>query len=251
MLIDSHAHLLSESLDYKQIINDMASDNLQKIITIGTTIEDSEQSVLLASKYDNIYCTVGIYPEYASSVTDKDLEKLDELASNKKVVAIGEIGLDYHGESVDKECQKQVLVKQIQIAKKHNKPICIHTRGAKEDTYEVLKENIKDIKLPSIIHCFSEDREYALKFIELGFYISFSGNITFKKADRSFLKDLPLDKIIVETDSPYLSPEPLRGRVNQPKNVNITALKIADTLQMDFEEFCKATVENTNRVFFK
>lgn len=249
MIIDSHAHLLSEGVDSEGIINNMKADGLEKIITIGTKVDDCEKGVDLAKQNKDVYVTVGIHPEYADEATDEQLDIIDLLAQNEKVVAIGEIGLDYHYTQDNKQKQKDLLIKQIMIAKKHNLPICIHTRDAKEDTYKILSEYKNHIIFPSVMHCFSEDKEYALKFLELGFYLSFAGNITFKKSDRSFLKDIPLDKILVETDSPYLSPEPLRGRKNEPKNANYTALKIADTLEMDVDEFKNKTVENTYRVF--
>jgi len=251
MLIDSHAHLESEGVDTFQVINNMEKDGLDKIITIGTHIEDCVSGVNLANKHNNIYCTVGLHPEYADDINDDDLKIIDELATNDKVVAIGEIGLDYHYTQNNKEKQKDLFVKQIKIAKKHNIPLCIHSRDAKEDMYNILSEYKDDIVFPSVMHCFSEDKEFALKFIELGFYLSFAGNITFKKTDRSFLKDIPLNKILVETDSPYLSPEPLRGKLNQPCNVKLTAQKIADELEMDYEEFKKIILNNTYNVFKK
>lgn len=251
MIIDSHAHLLSSGMDTENIIKEMSQDGLEKIINIGTTAQDSSEGVELAKNNKNVYTTVGIHPEYASSVTDEDLSVIDKLAEEEKVVAVGEIGLDYHYGDENKEKQKEVFVKQIKIAKKHNLPICIHTRSAKEDTYQILKENINSIVLPSVMHCFSEDKEYMEKFLDLGFYISFAGNITFKKSDRSFLKNIPLNKILVETDSPYLSPEPVRGRPNVPKNVNYTAQKIADILEIDVEKFKQHTLENTYNVFKK
>ena len=199
MVIDSHAHLEMLKGDMQNIIDNMQQDGLEKIVTIGTSSKDSKVAVKIAEKNKNVYAAVGLYPEYVDDITEKDLEIIDNLASHPKVVAVGEIGLDYHRENPNKEGQKQLLIKQIKIAKKHGLPLVIHTRSAKEDTYSVLKEYKEDIVFPSVMHCFSEDREYALKFVELGFCISFAGNITFKKSDRSFLKDIPLDRFLVET----------------------------------------------------
>lgn len=251
MLIDSHTHLENERLDAQAIIESMEKDGLEKIVTIGTNVEKSKRAVQISKENKNVYATVGIHPEYASEVTEQDLMEIDKLASEEKVVAIGEIGLDYYGCNDNFDKQVEIFVKQIQIAKKHNLPICIHSRSAKSDTYKILKENINDIVLPSIIHCFSEDGEYAQKFLDLGFYLSFAGNITYKKSDRSYLKDIPNDKILVETDAPFLSPEPMRGKLNEPARVALTALRIADEKEMDFETFCKHTVENTYRVYKK
>ncbi len=249
MIIDTHAHLLSPGVDTFSIIERMKDDGLEKIVNIGTDTGDSEGGVLLAKKVKDVYTTVGIHPEYASKTTKQDIEKINALASEEKVVAIGEIGLDYHFETDNKEKQKEIFIAQIKIAKAHNLPICIHTRDAKEDTYEILKKYSDIIVKPSIMHCFSEDWEYAKKFLDLGFYISFSGNITYKKSDRSFVKDIPLDRILVETDSPYLSPEPLRGTKNEPKNVKLTAQKLADLYEMDYEKFEKITRDNAYNVF--
>ena len=250
MLIDSHAHILYDNLDANQIVKNMKQDNLEKIVTIGTNALNSQKALDFASKNRDIYCAVGIHPEYASEVSQSDLDLIDKLAGGEKVVAIGEIGLDYHENSENKERQKEVFIKQLEIAIKHDLPVCIHTRDAAWDTYWILKEYSKKLR-PSVMHCFSENAEFAKLFLNLGFYISFSGNITFKKSDRSFLKDIPIDKILVETDCPFLSPEPLRGRVNEPKNVAYTAQRIADEICMDFEKFCEHTVENTKNVYTK
>lgn len=251
MLIDSHSHILNEMIDTKRVVSSMKDEGLEKIVTIGTNIKNSIEAVEFAKNNENIYCTVGVHPDEIEGLTEQDFEILDKLAENKKVVAIGEIGLDYHGEGKDKEKQKQVFIRQIQIAKKHNLPLCIHTRNAPWDTYQILKEHIDEIVKPAVMHCFSETWEYAKLFLNLGFYISFSGNITYKKSDRSFLKKIPLEKILVETDAPFLSPEPLRGTINEPARVKFTAQKIADELEMSFDDFSKQTVENTYRVYKK
>lgn len=251
MLIDSHSHILNEMIDTKRVVSSMKDDGLEKIVTIGTNIKNSIEAVEFAKNNENVYCTVGVHPDEIDDLTEKDFEILDKLAENEKVVAIGEIGLDYHGEGKDKEKQKQVFIRQIQIAKKHNLPLCIHTRNAPWDTYQILKDHVDEIVKPSVMHCFSETWEYAKLFLNLGFYISFSGNITYKKSDRSFLKKIPLEKILVETDAPFLSPEPLRGTTNEPARVKFTAQKIADELEMSFDDFSKQTVENTYRVYKK
>ena len=249
-MIDTHAHLLCfENVD--EIVSSMKDDGLDVVVNIGTTISDSKQGVMLAEKHKNVYTTVGIYPEYASDVNEDDLKQLEILAQHPKVVAIGEIGLDYHSDGFDKEKQKEILVKQLEIADKLGLPFCLHCRAAAGDLFEVLSQNKHLINHSGLMHCYSEGKEWVQKFLELGLYISFSGNITYKKSDRSFLKDIPLDKIVVETDAPYLSPEPLRGRKNQPKNVRLTAEKIANELDISFEEFEKITTQNAKRFYFK
>lgn len=249
-MIDTHAHLLYFD-DVDEIINSMESQGLENIVTIGTTIEDSIDSIALAEKHKNIYATVGIYPEYSNLTTEEDLKKLKEIAKHEKVVAIGEIGLDYHNEVYDSEAQKKLFIRQLEIADELGLPFCIHCRKAVSDLYEVLSTHKHLIKHGGLMHCYSEGAEWVKKFIELGMYISFSGNITYKKSDRSFLKDIPLDRIVVETDAPYLSPEPRRGKENRPEYVKLTAERIADELQMSYEEFDDIVTKNAKRFYFK
>ena len=246
-MIDTHAHLLCLK-NMNDVIENMKSDRLEYVVNIGTTLEDSRGGVKLAKDYDRVFTTVGIYPEYSAGVTDDDLNEIERLARNKKVVAIGEIGLDYHAE-FDKESQKRIFIEQLKIADKLALPFCIHCRNAVEDVYEILKENKHLINHSGLMHCYSEGREWFQKFLDLGLYLSFSGNITFKKNDRSFLKDIPFDKILVETDSPYLSPEPFRGRVNEPKNVQYVIDKIALELGMTSEKLEKITTDNAKKFY--
>ncbi len=249
-MIDTHAHLLYfENKD--EIIKNMKEDNLSAIVNIGTTLEDSKQGIELANQYENIWTTVGLYPEYADTISNEDLIEFEKIAKNKKVVAIGEIGLDYHSEGFNAKKQKEIFVKQLKIADRLGLPFCIHCRSSVDDLYEILKENKNLINHSGLMHCYSEGKDWIQKFLDLNLYISFSGNITFKKNDRSFLKNIPLDRILVETDAPYLSPEPLRGRQNEPKNVNLVAKKIAETIEIDFDEFDKIVTKNAKNFYFK
>ncbi len=245
-MIDTHAHLLM--LEKEEIIKNMKDDDMDYIVTIGTTVEDSIESVELAKKNERVYATVGIYPEYSLKTTDEDLKKIEELAKHEKVVAIGEIGLDYYWEH-DKESQKKMFVKQLQIADRLGLPFCIHCRNAAEDVFEILSENKHLINHSGLMHCYSEGKDWFEKFLGLGLYLSFSGNITFRKTDRSFLKDIPLDRILIETDSPYLSPEPVRGRRNEPKNVKFVIEKIASEIGISSDELKKITTENAKRFY--
>ena len=249
-MIDTHAHLsYYDNLD--ELALRMSDDGLDFIVNIGTTVADSKQGIGFAEKYEKVYTTVGIYPEYSLDIKSDALEIIEILAKHEKVVAIGEIGLDYHREGYDKESQKELFVKQLEMADRLGLPFCIHCRDAAEDVYSILKENQHLINHSGLMHCYSEGKEWVQKFIDLGLYISFSGNITYKKSDRSFLKDLPLDKILVETDAPYLSPEPLRGRRNEPKNVRLTMERIASEIGVPAEELEKITTENARRFYFK
>lgn len=246
-MIDTHAHLLClEKQD--EIINNMKDDKMDYIVNIGTTVEDSRQGVELAKKHDNVYTTVGIYPEYSDDVSEDDLLVIEKLASEKKVVAIGEIGLDYHNK-FNKESQRKILIRQLEIADKLELPFCLHCRMAVEDLYNILSENKHLINHSGLMHCYSEGSEWFHKFLDLGLYLSFSGNITYKKSDRSFLKDIPLDRILVETDSPYLSPEPLRGTINEPKNVQYIIDRIAYEIGISSDKLSKITTENAKRFY--
>lgn len=166
-------------------------------------------------------------------------------------MAIGEIGLDYHNADYDKVSQREIFIKQLEIADSLGLPFCIHCRNAVEDLYEILSTHKHLINHSGLMHCYSEGGEWVHKFLDLGLYISFSGTITFKKNDRSFLKEIPLDKIVVETDAPYLTPEPFRGRRNSPAMVKYTAKKIAEELKIDYDEFDKIVTKNAKTFYFK
>ncbi|MBQ8451171.1 MAG: TatD family hydrolase [Clostridia bacterium] len=246
-MIDTHAHLLS--VDTEKVISTMANNNLEAIVNIGTTIDDSTRGLALAKKYKNIYQVVGIYPEYSDGVTDEDLQKIEELAKDEKVVAIGEIGLDYHGEKFDKKKQKEIFVKQLEIANKLNLPFCIHCRAAVDELYDILFEHKNLINHSGLMHCYSEGSEWFQKFLDLGMFISLSGNITYKKSDKAFLKSLPLDRILVETDSPYLSPQVVRGKPNEPANVRYVLDFISKEIGISYEELEKITTKNAKKFY--
>lgn len=248
-MIDTHAHLLYyENRD--ELVERMKEDGLEVIVNIGTTVQDSKQGIEVVNGYENVYTTVGIYPEYAQDITEEDLNEIENLAKEKKVVAIGEIGLDYHSEGFCKDKQIEVFKKQLEIADKLGLPFCIHCRAAAADVYDVLKNNQHLIKRGGLMHCYSEGATWIDKFLSLGLYISFSGNITFKNSDRSFLKKIPLDRLLVETDAPYLSPVPFRGQKNEPKNVRYVIEKIAEEIGLSFEELEKITEKNAKTFYF-
>ena len=251
MIIDTHAHLIYEKMETDKIIQNMEQDGLEKILTIGVDAKDSVLGQKLAEENRNIYSVVGIHPECASDISENDLEIIDNLAQKNKVVAIGEIGLDYHYRADNIKEQKELFVKQIKLAYKHGLPICIHSRDAAEDMYEILSKYAQRLKRKGVMHCYSDGSSFAKKYTELGFYISFAGNVTFKNYDRSFLKDIPTEKIIVETDCPFLAPEPLRGTTNEPKNVRIIAAFLAKEYELLPKDFESLTLENTKKVYYK
>ena len=253
---DNHAHLDDEKfdIDRKEVIENIQNEDIG-FISAGYNLESSKKAIELSKKYSFIYATCGISPNDIPQTEDelwKNLKKIEELAKeNKKVLAIGEIGLDYYWEK-DKEMkkiQKKAFIEQINIANKLELPIVIHTRDAVMDTLEILKEN--DVKNKGIFHCCPLNRELVKEGLKLGFYISCAGPVTFKNSKNAdeIIKMIPNDKILIETDSPYLSPEPLRGKRNNPINVKYIAKKIAEVKGKTAEEIGKITYENAKKAY--
>ena len=247
---DTHAHYNDEKFeeDRNIIIREIKENNIKYVTVVGYNIESSIKAIEIANKYDNIYATVGISPNDLDSQID--LEKIESLAQDKKVVAIGEIGLDYYWNKENKDLQKDIFVKQIEIANKMDLPISIHTREAVYDTLEVLKNRIK-VKNSGIFHCCPLNIELIKEAVKLGFYISFSGNVTFKNSKNAnkCIEAVPIDKLLIETDSPYMTPEPYRGKRNNSIYVKLVAQKIAEVRNMELEDIAKITLENGKKVY--
>ncbi len=247
---DSHAHYNDEKYDEdrEEIIKRIYEEGITHTVCVGYDLIKSEYALEIANRYDFIYATAGISPNDISDYTEENIKEIESIAKNKKVVAIGEIGLDYYWEKENKEKQKKLFIDQINIANKLNKPIVIHTRDAAVDTIEILKNN--PVNKKGIFHCCPLNQELIREGLKLGFYISFSGNITFKNAkSKECVSLVPIDKILIETDSPYLSPEPLRGTRNNSINVKRVAGKIAEIKEISIEEIAKVTYENAKRIF--
>lgn len=255
MLIDSHAHLNFDPFkpeEIDEILFRAQENKVETIINIGAGegVEGNLRAVELARNYPNIFSTIGIHPHDAKIVDEKIVNDLENLTAEKKVVAIGEIGLDYYYEHSDADIQKKVFRQMIQLAKKVKLPISIHVRDAYEELYQILEEE-NGFEYGGVIHCFSGDWNFARKMIEKGFYVSFSGIITFKKAAdlREVVLKTPTEFILVETDSPYLTPEPHRGKRNEPAFVKIVAEKIAEIKKLTLEDVARTTSLNTRRLF--
>ena len=249
---DSHAHLDDEKfdIDREEVITKIYNSGITKFVSCGYSLEGSTKAVELSEKYDFIYSTVGISPNDLSTNWEDDVEKVSKFLENKsnKIVAVGEIGLDYHYDT-DKNWQQEAFIKQIEIANKYNLPIVIHTRDAVMDTLDILKQY--PVNKKGIFHCCPFNRELIKEGIKLGFYISIAGPITFKNSKNAeeIAKLIPLDKMLIETDSPYLAPEPVRGTRNDPRNVRYIAKKIADFRNEDVEIIAKATFQNAKEIF--
>lgn len=252
MIFDSHTHLNAEQFndDIPETIERAKELDVTKMAVVGFDTPTIEKSLQLSHDYSNIYSIIGWHPTEAGSYT-KDVEKkLQEQLTMPKVVALGEIGLDYYWMEDPKEVQAEVFRRQIAIAKEMNLPISIHTREALADTYQILKEeDIRDIG--GIMHSFSGDFEWAKRFLDLGMHISFSGVVTFKKAQdvQEAATHVPLDRLLVETDAPYLAPVPYRGKRNEPGYTRYTVEKIAELRNLSVEEVALQTWKNAHRLF--
>ena len=250
MFFDSHSHFNDEKFDEdrEEIIKKVFNEGISRTVCIGYNIKQSEFAVKIANNYENIFATCGISPNDVDDFSEDGLRKIEKMAQSSKVVAIGEIGLDYYWNKENKDIQKELFIKQIDIANKLELPIAIHTREAVMDTLQILKEYPVDKK--GIFHCCPLNKELIKEGLKLGFYISFSGNITFKNAkSEEVVSIVPMDRILIETDSPYLSPEPFRGKRNDPRNVKLVAQKIAEIKGLTIEQVSKCTYENANKVY--
>lgn len=250
MYFDTHAHLDDGrfSEDREAMIQSVFDSGVNLVVNVGADMDGSKASVHLASQYDGMYAAVGIHPYDAQSMTEEDIEVLRELSKSPKVVAVGEIGLDYHYDEADKDKQKEWFLRQIKLAEELNLPYIVHDREAHADCLEVIK---KSGYFRGVMHCFSGSSEMARELCDLGFYISFAGPVTFKngKKAKEAAKNVPLDRILIETDSPYLSPEPYRGQRNDSSKVRFVAKEIAELRGMTEEVLANITLENGKRFF--
>lgn len=248
MFIDTHCHLSKNDYEnIEEVINEAKKENVQKLIISGCDKEGIEESIKIANEYDNVYLSLGYHPSEANKITDKDIEELKQLIKeNKKVVALGEIGLDYYWEKENKEKQIDMFKKMLSISKELNMPIVIHSREAFQDTYDVLKES----KQTGVIHCFSGNIENAKMYIDLGFTLGIGGVVTFKNTKlKEVIKEISIDNIILETDSPYLAPTPHRGEQNSPKYIPLIAEEISKIKNMSLEEVMEKTTKNAKKIF--
>jgi TatD DNase family protein len=251
MLIDSHAHLEMNDFDddIDEVIARAKKSGIGYIVTVGVNLEDSERAVLIADRYDMVYAVVGIHPHDAESINEKTYDSIKKLAKRNKVVAYGEIGLDFFRNLSPASIQIKRFEEQLDIASELGLPVVIHNREAHKETLEILTRHGKNTR--GVIHCFSGDYAMAVKCIDLGFYISVPGTVTFKKSERlrEVVKKVPLENLVVETDAPFLSPEPKRGKRNEPANVVYTAAKVAAIKGVSLEEVAEITSANAMELF--
>ena len=252
MIIDSHCHIYDDKLkDEKEEIIRSLEYNNQIAICSADNLENSIKSIELATNFKNIFATVGVHPLECQTFDDKTLLEFDKLIYNEKVVAIGEIGLDFYYDKESKELQKKVLSEQIIYASKHNLPIVFHVRDAMGDFFEIITNLAQKYKFRGAIHSFSGSVETAKLFIDMGFLFGINGIVTFNNANKilDVVKFLPLDKILIETDSPYLTPVPFRGKPNRPEYVIYVAQKIAEIKNIDIADVLDITSKNAINFF--
>ena len=247
MFIDTHCHLSKKDYeDISKVIEDNRNANVLRIIISGCTREHLDETIEIISNYPDVYATIGYHPEEADNIEKQDLIKLEELLTREKIVGIGEIGLDYHYSSENKEKQQQLFEYQLSLAEKYSLPVVIHTRDATKDTIDILRK----YDLKGIIHCFSGSYEIACQYINMGFLLGIGGVITFKNCHlKETVKKLSLKNIVLETDSPYLAPVPYRGKINSPKNIPVIAEFLAKELEQNVNSIEKITTENTKSLF--
>ncbi len=251
MLIDSHCHLDFDKFagDRDEVISRARKERVELIVNVGTSLERSKKSIELAKKYEFIYATIGIHPHEAGKVKEDDYGILEGLAENSKVVAVGETGLDYYRNLTPKDKQKECFRRQIALAKKLKLPLIVHNREADEDTFSILKEE-KAKEIGGILHCFSGNWALARKCLKLGFYISVAGQITYPNAQnlREVVKELPTDRLLIETDSPFLAPQPQRGERNEPAFVRYVAEALAKLHHLSREDISRITTLNAKHL---
>lgn len=248
MIFDSHAHYDDAKYqDVDSLILDMKDNGVKKIVNIGSTIKSLDECYKLSNKYDFFYMTSGIHPSCINGIPDNYLDIVKDYASKDKCVAIGEIGLDYYYDFTEKSLQKRVFKEQLQLAKELNLPVVIHCRDAYDETLNILREY--DVK--AVIHCYSGSKEMVKEFLKLNTYISFTGVVTFKNAKKAVesLKEVPLNRLLIETDSPYMSPEPVRGTLNNSSNITYIAKKYGEILNLTESEVLKLTYDNAMDFF--
>jgi TatD DNase family protein len=256
MFIDSHAHLNYPDIqkNLTEILFRAQNNGVEKIIVPATSYKSSMEIVELVQKHDILYGAVGIHPNDLNDFNEEQLGEIEKLAAERKVKAIGEIGLDYYWEPYDKDLQLFVLKSQLKIAKRLNLPVILHNRNSSDDLMKIIEEEYENGKLRGQFHSFSGDLKMAKRCLELGFYISFTGNITYKPNEYTLtayqiVKDSSLDNLLLETDSPYLPPVPYRGKQNEPSYIKFTAEKLAELKSISIEELAQQTSKNAEKLF--
>lgn len=251
MYFESHAHLDDKRFkeDREELLGLLPSCGIDYMVNVGCDVKSSKQSIRLAERYDYIYASVGIHPHELYDMSSQTIEELRRLSQNKKVVAIGEIGLDYYYDTHPRELQQFWFRQQLRLAESVNKPVIIHSRDASQETFDIMaSSNVRE----GVIHCYSGSAPMAVEYTKMGFYIGIGGVVTFPNAKKmvEVVEAIPLEKILIETDSPYLAPAPNRGKRNDPRNLEFIVNKIAEIKKITPENVAKITSKNAQSLFF-
>ena len=249
MLVDTHCHIFKEYYeDIDEVIRHAIDVGVGMIIVNGIDRSSNEEVLKLVKKYDIVYGAIGIQPESIPEMKEEDIKFIEKHINDEKILAVGEIGLDYHYD-IDRDKQKELFKRQFGIARKYDKPVIIHSRDCIQETYDILKSS----KNRGIMHCYSGSAEMAREFNKIGFYLGIGGISTFKNASRiiDVIKKTPMEYIVLETDSPYLTPEPYRGKRNEPANVSVILQKICDIKAIEYKDALRITTQNVLRLFDK
>ncbi len=251
MIFDTHAHYDDEQFDpdREELLNSMNVLGVGTIVDISSTYESCEQVLALAEKYPFVYAAIGVIPDEVGNLDEEKFKHLEELLEQDKVVAVGEIGLDYHWDVSPHDVQKKWLIRQLDMARDHDLPVVIHSRDAAADTLEILKEHARD--LPAIIHCFSYSKELAEEYVKMGDLIGVGGVVTFKNSRKlkETVAEIPLTSLVLETDCPYLAPEPFRGKRNNSAYIKYVAETVADIKGISYDEVVAQTEENARKFY--
>ena len=251
MIFDTHAHYDDAQFDSdrEELLSSMPDLGVTTIVNVSSTLESCEKCVELAGKYPYVYAAVGVHPDEVGALNEETFAEMEALLDHDRVVAVGEIGLDYYWDNESHELQKKWFVRQLELARRHHLPIIIHSREAAADTMEIMKAHAQG--LDGVIHCYSYSKEQAEEYIKMGFYIGIGGVLTFKNAKK--LKEVaevvPLEQIVLETDCPYLAPEPFRGKRNQSSYIRYVAEKLAEIKGITAEEVIAVTEENAKKMY--
>lgn len=251
MIFDTHAHYDAEQFneDRDELLASMPENGVSTIVNVGATLAGCKASIDFAHKYPFMYAAVGVHPDECGELNEETFAQLEEWVKDEKVVAVGEIGLDYYWDEEPREVQKEWFIRQLELAKRVNLPVNIHSREAAEDTFQIVKEHGKG--LTGIIHCFSGSKEMALEYVKLGFHIGVGGVVTFKNGRKlkEVVEAIPMDRIVLETDAPYLAPTPFRGKRNNSTYIKYMAEEIANLRGLTCEEVLEQTAKNARTVY--
>lgn len=252
MIIDTHAHYDDKQFDAdrEQLLKNLFASGIERIVNVGASIETSKTTIALANQYEQIYAAIGVHPNEVEELNESEMAWLKDSCSLEKVVAVGEIGLDYYYKEPERHIQKEWFDRQLSLAKEVNLPVIIHSRDAAADTLDIMKAaNARDIG--GVIHCFSYAKEMAREYLNMGFFLGIGGVVTFKngKTLKEVVEYAPIDQIVLETDCPYLAPEPNRGTRNDSSNLKYVINQIADLKKLTYEEVVMRTNENARRLY--